>query len=177
MPIIEDGKVVKIRGIFQDVTEQKQLELKIRENELRLEQAQKIAHVGNWEIILGENVMWASREAFRIYGLEEMYPYITLQIAQQIPIEEDRSRMDAALEALIQKGEKYDLEFQIRRVNDGVVRDIHSIANLEFNAEGQPVKAVGVIQDITEQNKAKRDLRNSETRFRTFLITQQWVWL
>ncbi|HZK61747.1 MAG TPA: PAS domain S-box protein, partial [Anaerovoracaceae bacterium] len=168
IPIIEDGKVIKIRGIFQDITERKLAEIKIRENESRLEQAQNIAHIGNWEIVLGENVMWASREAFRIYGLEEMYPYITLQIAQQIPLEEYRPIMDSALDSLIKTGEKYDLEFQIRRVNDGAVRDIHSLANLEFNAEGQPVKAVGVIQDITEQNRAKQDLRKSETRFRTF---------
>ncbi len=167
IPIIEDGKVIKIRGIFQDITERKLAEVKIRENESRLEQAQNIAHIGNWEIVLGENVMWASREAFRIYGLEEMYPNITLQIAQQIPLEEYRPIMDSALDSLIKKGEEYDLEFQIRRVNDGAVRDIHSLANLEFNAEGQPVKAVGVIQDITEQNKAKQDLSNSETRFRT----------
>lgn len=168
IPIIEDGKVIKIRGIFQDITERKLAEFKIRENESRLEQAQRIAQVGNWEIILGENVMWASREAFRIYGLEELYPFITLQIAQQLPLEEYRPLMDVALDALINKGEKYDLEFQIQRVNDGAVRDIHSIANLEFNDKGQPVKVVGVIQDITEQKRAKRDLRRSESRFRTF---------
>jgi PAS domain S-box-containing protein len=168
LPIIEDGKVVKVRGIFQDITDQKRAEIKIKENEARLERAQTIAHVGNWEIILGENVMWASREAFSIYGLDEMYPFVTLEIVQQIPLEDERPKLDAALEALIQKNEKYDLEFRIRRVNDGVVRVVHSEATLEYNKDGKPVKVIGVIQDITEKKRVEEDLRKSDARFKTF---------
>ena len=168
LPIIEDGKVIKVRGIFQDITDRKRSEINIRENEARLEQAQTIAHVGNWEIILGENVMWASREAFSIYGLDEMYPFVTLEIIQQIPLEDERPKLDAALEALIQKNEKYDLEFRVRRVNDGVVRVVHSTATLEYSSDGKPVKVIGVVQDITEKKRVEEDLRKSESRFRAF---------
>ena len=39
---------------------------------------------------------------------------------------------------------------------------------LNISSDGKPVKVIGVIQDITEKKRAEEDLRNSETRFRTF---------
>ena len=36
-------------------------------SEARLRRAQRVAHLGSWELDLGTSVMWGSDEAFRIY--------------------------------------------------------------------------------------------------------------
>jgi PAS domain-containing protein len=42
----------------------------LRRSELRLQKAQEIAHVGNWEIDLSNHIMWGSEEALKIYGFD-----------------------------------------------------------------------------------------------------------
>ena len=61
--------------------------------------------------------------------------------------------MNQALTALLEKREKYDVEFLICRANDGQERMIHSIAELEVDEAGRPMKVIGVIQDITERKQ------------------------
>ena len=61
--------------------------------------------------------------------------------------------MNQALTALLEKREKYDVEFRICRANDGQERMIHSIAELEVDEAGRPMKVIGVIQDITERKQ------------------------
>jgi len=153
-------------AVIDDITERKRIEQTLRENEARLEQAQALAHVGNWEIDLTRGVVWASAEAFRIYGLERTSPVIPLELIRQIPLDEERPRLDAALDDLLAGRRGYDLQFRIRRVSDGAVRVVHSVARLERDEKGAPLKIAGVLQDITERRQAEQALLESEERYR-----------
>ena len=53
---------------------------------------------------------------------------------------------------------EYDEEFQIRRSNDGLLRFVHSRAELVLGENGTPVKVAGVIQDVTEQRLREEEL-------------------
>jgi PAS domain S-box-containing protein len=151
-PLLDkDGIVYGIGGISTDISERKRFEKTLQESETRLVEAQSVAHVGSWEINLADRTMWASAEAFRIYGLSQTSPYLPLELAQRIPVAEDRPRLDAALQGLIREQKPYDEEFHIRRDNDGEHRIVHSIAYLVFDANGTPTKVIGVLQDITER--------------------------
>ncbi|MCB8999091.1 MAG: response regulator [Bacteroidales bacterium] len=61
---------------------------------------------------------------------------------------------------LINEGKPYDLEFRIRRANDGKIVDIHSIA--DFDARNNIV--YGVIQDITERKQSDQALIQAKER-------------
>lgn len=160
-------------AVINDITERKQAEKTLQENEARLEGAQAMAHTANWEINLGEKVLWASQEAFRIYGLEYTSSQIPLAVAQQIVAQEDRPRLDAALDNLIHQQGNYDVEFRIQRANDGAVRMVHSTARLEIDEQGNPVRVIGVMQDITAAKKIEEELRESENRYRTIFQSSQ----
>lgn len=163
------GRVDGLIGYFRNVTERVQAEKTLQESEARLVQAQAIAHVGNWELDLANKTMWVSAEASRIYGLERSAPILPLELIQRVPLAVERPRLDAALATLLEKRGQYDEEFRIERVNDHVRRFVHSIAHLECDANDQPVKVIGVIQDITERKQAEEVLQSREEILRLFI--------
>ncbi len=130
-------------------------------SEDRLKRAQEIAHVGNWEMDIAAQTIWASEEAFRLYGFVYDSPYISLKAVQSVVHPQDRPAMDMALRQLITENKHYEGEFRILRENDQQERIMHSLAKLEFNDSGKPVKVLGVVRDITEAKTAELELKQS----------------
>lgn len=124
--------------------------LKLRESEVRLRKAQDVANVGNWEIDIDSQMLWASSIASQIYGLgvtDMIFPY---SVVKEVVISKDRSRMDEAMNQLINYGNKYELKFTIKRGTDGEERHIHSYADVILNSEGKAARVTGVLKDITD---------------------------
>ncbi|MFZ5808228.1 MAG: PAS domain-containing protein [Chloroflexota bacterium] len=164
-------------AVINDITERKNIEKELDDQRSRLIQAQAVAHLGNWELNLADNSVRASEEAFRIYGLDPASQTLSLAQIQQIPIPEDRPRLDAALQGLLLGTGDYDLEFRIRRANDGEVRIIHSRAQLTRDAQGNPLKVVGIIQDVTDIRQTELSLIESEQRYRALFHNNHAVML
>ena len=134
----------------------------LQESEDRLKKAQAMAHVGGWELDLRTNVLLASEEAFRIYGLEYDPKGLSLNVVQKAVLPEQRARLDQALKDLIGKKGGYDQEFMIAPVAGGELRHIHSKAELVCGADGAPLKVEGILQDVTEHKKAQEALRQAQ---------------
>ncbi len=134
-----------------------------------MRRAQSIARVGNWELDLRTQKMWASEEAYKIYGLERIGDSLSLKFAQQVPLPEFRSTLNSALHDLITSNKEYNLEFKIKRPNDGQERFIHSQAELAFGDDKTPIMVNGVIQDITDRKKVEEALIVSEKNYRNLI--------
>ena len=166
-------------AVINDISERKQIEQELKQNHDRLITAQAVAHVGNWELDLPSKQVWASEEAFRIYGIPytDNSPYLTLAEIQQIPLPEERLRFDEALKRLLEEEENYDVKFQIRRPADGAIRVIHSVAKLVRDKDNKPSKVTGIIHDITEMEQAEKKLIESESRYRALFENNHVVML
>jgi PAS domain S-box-containing protein len=143
-----------------DITESKQAEEAVRENEKRLIAAQQMAHVGNWELNLDTKTVWASDEAFILFGVEYASQYLPLDLVQKNIFPEYRKALDEALIALITKKEKYDEKYKVKNIKTGEERFVHSKAILLVDGDGNAVKVVGTIQDITEYKNRKKKPRD-----------------
>jgi len=141
-----------------DITEHKKDEIAIKINESRLKKAQSIAHVGNWELDIASNQVWASEEAFRIYGIKQDSSFLKLETVQGVVSKKDRPRMDLALKLLMERNSIYDVEFRITRVDNGKERILHSNAEVEYNQDNKPIKVTGVIRDITDRKKGEEEI-------------------
>ena len=163
-PIKEMGYV---NAYGRDVTEKKKVERELQENQKRYEKAQAMGKVGNWEYDPVTNNFWGSDEAKRIYGFNmDQEKFTTENVESCIP---ERERVHQALIDLIEHNKNYDLTFDILTFNKGIRKTIHSIAEVERDAQGNLVKVTGVISDITKQHKAERALLESEKRHRTYI--------
>ena len=150
--------------VMSDITQRKQDEDKFRQNEHRYKKAQSMGHVGNWEYDLMTKNVWASDEAKSIYGFDpESKNFTTDEVENCIP---DRERVHQALVDLIEKGQPYNLEFEIRPITGPDKRIIKSIAEIVKKESGMPTKVAGVIHDITVLKLADEQVRKSEEKYR-----------
>ncbi len=159
LPMRNDkGEIIGTFGVGRDITDRIIAENALKESEKRLEKAQVVAKIGSWEYDLSTGKVWGSEEAFRIYDIKRESEFLPLDEVESHIM--DAKRVNQALVDLITKGDDYDIEFQIIKHGSQSLATIHSIAELVKDDQGNPVKVVGVIQDITD--KKAREEENSK---------------
>ncbi len=123
-----------------------------------LDDAQKMAHIGNWDWNLVTNKVHRSDEIYRIYGRkpEELdAPYGEL-LSYVHP--GDRDYVDDATKEA-STGKPYSIDFRIILL-DGEERVAHSQGELIFDENNTPVRMRGTIQDITERKRLEEALES-----------------
>ena len=150
-------------SLVQNITERKNDEKKLLESQERLRRAQAIAHLGSWELNFETDTIKWSHEIFRICGLELGYD-LTWEEWVSFVHSADRESVTSQMERSRKEMNDVAMEYKIVR-KDGEIRFIFSEARFEFDKEGNPLRKVGIVHDITERKKAEHELRISEMRF------------
>jgi PAS domain S-box-containing protein len=152
---------VRMAGATQDITEQIKARELLRESEQRLQSAQRLAHVGNWEWDIQTNRIFRSEEVCRIFGMPLSSSTTDYMEFFQAVQPQDRERLvQSARDALAGEKTPRFLEFQITRL-DGDVRTVACISEVFRDGEGSPMRMAGACQDITDQKCAEAQLRRS----------------
>jgi len=149
----EDGEVIGTLSSGMDITERKDLEEKIRKSRDRLERSQEIAKVGSWEIDLESGDLTWSDEVNRIFGVP-IGESLNYDDFLEIVHPEDREYVDENWKEALESG-GYDVEHRI--VVSGETKWVREKALVEFDEEGEPVEAIGSVQDITERKEAEKE--------------------
>jgi PAS domain S-box-containing protein len=157
----------KTRFLEQEIEHGKLMEKEKEEANAKYIKAQELGKVGNWEYSVDTREFWISSEAKRIFGLNRDSLRFTIEEVEScIP---ERERVHQALIDLIEKNIPYNLEFDTIARDTGERRIITSLAELDRDETGKPVKILGVIQEITERKQAEEYLQESEQRHREYI--------
>jgi len=156
-------------GAVRDVTAAKQAEMKLRESEAYLAEAQRLSHTGSWawNPATGENRYW-SDECFRLMGFDPaggMPPFET--VAQRFH-PDDQPIFAEKLERARRERAEFEVDYRIIHPG-GVVRDIHAVGHPVLGPSGDLVEFVGSVIDVTERKQAEDDIRQSENELRHIL--------
>lgn len=158
--------------IVNDITQKTLTEQKLLENQLKLNEAQAIGHISNWDIDLLKNVHIWSDELYEIYGLNklETEPSIELFLSFIHPEERDiaKSLIDKALHDFSES--KIDFRF---RTYTGEKRYGHIEWRFDYDINKNPIRLFGILQDITERKKAEESSKRLESQIREQKIQEQ----
>ncbi|MGE5945518.1 MAG: GAF domain-containing protein [Betaproteobacteria bacterium] len=142
--------------------ERDRAERALRESESKLDEAQRIAHIGYWDRDLDSGRVLLSDEACRIFGLAPVGGPIDLAQWQQQWLQllhpDDRDRAAQAYVDALRGGPRYDIEYRVQRA-DGEVRVVHSFAEITRDESGRPHSVFGTMQDITERKKSEQEIQ------------------
>ena len=152
-----------VQGYIYDISEQKMLTDALQKSQERLQEAQHIAHLGNWDWNIGTNELFWSDEVYNIFGLLPQEFIVTYDAFFEFIHPEDRNKVKEAVDAAINKNKPYNIVHRIQLKN-GKIKFVQEIGKVYFNSENEPVRMIGTVQDITELKKTEQALIESESR-------------
>ena len=156
-------------GAVTDVTAAKQAEMKLRESEADLAEAQRLSHTGSWawSPATGENRYW-SDECFRLMGFDPtggMPPFET--VAHRFH-PDDQLIFAEKLERATRERAEFQVDYRIIHPG-GEIRDIHAVGHPVLGPSGDLIEFVGSVMDVTERKQSEDKIRQSERELRQIL--------
>jgi PAS domain S-box-containing protein len=152
----------------------------LQESKARLEEAQRVAHVGHWEWDLETDVVVWSDETYRIFGLRPQERPMDLATVRAMIHPEDRESLYSGVDEDLVAGVRPDAEFRIV-LPGGEVRTVHALTSKRWSsmpgdskrdALGRPYKLLGTVQDITERRCAEEE---RQTLSRNLQESKAWL--
>jgi PAS domain S-box-containing protein len=156
-------------GFVVDITDRKNAEDVLKESEKYLIETQQIARLGNCAIDVKSGI-WRSSEVLNdIFGISKNYDSSHKGWKGIIHPECEAEVLEYFKSEVVHKRTKFDMKFQIIRQSDNEVRWVHAIGKLKYDVEGEPLKLITTVQDITERKRFTDALRESEALYRSTL--------
>ncbi len=186
VPEFIDGEVTSILAISHDITDLKEAEARLKvaydnleklveertiqldkaynslkESEKGLAEAQKMAHIGNWEWDIATDKAYWSEEMYRIFGRDpkKLAPSYNEYLSYTHP--DDRDYYCNAIRKAV-SGSPFGIDFRIVLAT-GEERIVHVESEFILNNKNTPIRMKGIVQDITKRKKAEKAMANIET--------------
>ncbi|PYX40562.1 MAG: hypothetical protein DMG83_26445 [Acidobacteria bacterium] len=179
VPISGDDELARLGRVFNDTAGKlRSVYETLQDSNAKLEEAQRITHVGYWEWDLATDCLIWSDETYRIFGLRPQERPMNADALRKIVHPEDRDRVFREKEQTITSGAYYDVEHRIVRPS-GEVRVLNSTRAVKKDESGRPTHFYGTVQDITDRKRAEQRLRESEAYLaeaQRLSQTGSWAW-
>lgn len=145
------GTVKQWVGALTDISGQKQLQESFRHGEALLEEAQRVARIGSWEINVATNTRIWSNGLFHLFGLEpaDVAPDHASVLALFHP--DDRLALDNRIAQSVSDGIDYDMEIRGAPRGGEPPRCYHVTCRSMRGADGSIARRFGTVTDITER--------------------------
>ncbi len=135
-------------------------------SETRLAKAQAVARIGNWEYDFITDDFFCSDELANIFGLSTDWFDTTLKEFQALIHPDDFGFVEKSRAESVALKQPFDIVYRIC-LGDGRIKYVNEHCETFFNDNGDPLRTVGAVQDITERHLA------TEERNRLSIVVEQ----
>ena len=166
-----DGQPLRLQGTTRDITDRKMAEARLVRSEALLQDTQRIGKIGGWDWDVRNQDLYWSEETYRIHDLEPDDENLAgegkIQRSLACYHEEDREVVGAAFSRCVEEGEPYELEcrFTSAKGRELWVRT----AGQAIKEDGQVVRVVGSLQDVTDFKRNEEQLLNQNRLIKAIL--------
>lgn len=160
--LVNNLKVIQCN--IRDITEHKRAETLLKELSQRLQHAIKSGNQGVWDWNLQTNEMVWDDRMLELYGVTREGFLGGVEAWKQGLHPDDFSRAVEDCEAALRGERDFDTEFRVRHP-DGTVKHIKANGLVTRDANGTPIRMIGLNTDITERKRAAAVLLANEEKF------------
>jgi PAS domain S-box-containing protein len=171
VPILAaDGRKLGAVAVMRNITERKQAEAARSEMQLfaeRLLLALGAAEMGSWDWDVNSpsgRVYWSPYHEI-IFGYEPGQPERSYADWERCVHPEDLDWVNETVNKAKDNHEDYAIQYRILWP-DGSLHWVDARGRFHYDAQGEPVRMVGLLRDVTKQKRMREDARESEERFR-----------
>ena len=133
---------------------------RLQASEARLNEAQSLERLAAWEAHSDGSLIW-SDQAYKLCGVAPSEFDGTVDFFFDMIHPDDRARVERTYADALAEGKRYDTTHRLIRP-DGEELVLRQRAIFKKDAEGRPLSAVGICQDITQMVKLEQELRQTQ---------------
>ncbi len=155
------GTPYRITGLAEDITDRKQMEMALLMSEGRLKLAATAGRLGIWDVdVQTGRLIWDDR-MHEIYGIPRDSFGGTIEAWEKVLHANDREQAILQGRSVGKKGNDYETEFRVLHPN-GDVRHIKANGTVIRDADGKPIRVIGINRDITEEKNLDAKLQQAQ---------------
>ena len=156
----------KVADLEKSEIEFLKVENDLLKSEQSLKEAQSIALLGRWELNLINNKLIWSDTIFEIFEINKKKFGASYEAFLDAIHPDDREKVNKAYTESLKTKMPYDIEHRLK-MNDGSIKHVIEKCRTEYDENGNALKSIGIVQDITERKKTEGDLRENEEKYRS----------
>lgn len=160
----EYGKIIGMVECAFETAARKYAELALQKSEASLREAQRLAHIGSWELDLKTDVLSWSDESYRIFEIEPSSYENSYETFLEAVHPDDREWVDKAYKESVKSRIPYSIEHRVF-LEDGGTKFVHDRCKTYYNETGTPVRSIGTVQDITERKEAEKENQKLQAQY------------
>lgn len=155
---MRDGKTVRVSGVFQDITEQKKAEDKLRKSIEQFKYASLASNdiIYDWDII--NNAVWWNESYYKLIGIRNENKLLNLDSWTKLIDPEDHDRILKSVDDFLAGKEDYwSGEYKYLTTS----KNIHHLSDRGFvmrDEEGKAYRMIGAMTDVTVWKQNIQDL-------------------
>jgi PAS domain S-box-containing protein len=166
-----EWKMVRI-VIVNDITQKKVMEQLLLENQMKLNEAQSMGSLGNWDIDLQSNLHTWSDELYKIFGLSKLETKPSVALFLSYIHGADRVMAEQLISQALCDFTEAKMDFRFSTCT-GEKRYGHIEWRFQYTTSKKPIRLFGILQDITERKVAEKSSKKLESKIKKQKIQEQ----
>lgn len=162
--------LVSTQKSYKDIAQNLENLVKNRTAELtslnkKYDEAQILTHLGNWEWDITHGSLHWSDEIYRIFGIEPQSTMPTYEKFNSFIHPDDRTYVSDNIDLALKGIAPYHVVHRIVTPKNEL-KHVRERGQVHYDEEGNPVRMLGTVQDITSEMNVQLELKKSEDKFK-----------